>query len=200
MVAGKGYHSNDVLRDLAALEMRSYISEPERGRRNWCSGPIHFDVQDRDRFARHQGQLQLQGPLDLCLLPRRDILCDPFRRPLHRLGGQFQTRQQFQLPASVTDREPPGPPPPAYGAPPRRVFGWGDVEFGVGGKLAAMTVPAQVVGARHIHPAGGRENRFGAQFPGVSLVAATTRKGALLGRRGCPWQQFGEGGGGRVQR
>ena len=36
VVADKGYHSNDVLRDLTALEMRSYISEPERGRRNWC--------------------------------------------------------------------------------------------------------------------------------------------------------------------
>ncbi len=36
MVAGKGYHSNGVLRDLKALEMRSYISAPGCGRRNWC--------------------------------------------------------------------------------------------------------------------------------------------------------------------
>lgn len=35
LVADKGYHSNEVLEDLAALEMRSYISEPERGRRRW---------------------------------------------------------------------------------------------------------------------------------------------------------------------
>ena len=35
MVADKGYHSNEVLQDLAALEMRSYISEPDRGRRRW---------------------------------------------------------------------------------------------------------------------------------------------------------------------
>jgi len=36
VVADKGYHSNGVLRDLKVLEMRSYISEPGRGRRNWC--------------------------------------------------------------------------------------------------------------------------------------------------------------------
>jgi transposase len=35
IVADKGYHSNDVLEDLAALELRSYISEPDRGRRTW---------------------------------------------------------------------------------------------------------------------------------------------------------------------
>lgn len=40
VVADKGYHSNDVLRDLTELEMRSYISEPDRGRRNWCGKPL----------------------------------------------------------------------------------------------------------------------------------------------------------------
>ncbi len=36
VVADKGYHSNDVLTDLKTLQMRSYINEPDRGRRNWC--------------------------------------------------------------------------------------------------------------------------------------------------------------------
>ena len=35
VIADKGYHSNAVLTDLAALEIRSYISEPDRGRRCW---------------------------------------------------------------------------------------------------------------------------------------------------------------------
>ena len=35
VVADKGYHSNEVLTDLAAFEIRSYISEPDRGRRRW---------------------------------------------------------------------------------------------------------------------------------------------------------------------
>ena len=35
IVTDKGYHSNQVLVDLAALDLRTYISEPERGRRRW---------------------------------------------------------------------------------------------------------------------------------------------------------------------
>ena len=34
-MADKGYHSNEVLTDLTALELRSYISEPDRGPRKW---------------------------------------------------------------------------------------------------------------------------------------------------------------------
>lgn len=35
VVADKGYHSNDVLIDEQELGTRTYISEPDRGRRNW---------------------------------------------------------------------------------------------------------------------------------------------------------------------
>ena len=35
VVADKGYHSNQVLTDLAALDLRTYIAEPDRGRRRW---------------------------------------------------------------------------------------------------------------------------------------------------------------------
>ena len=35
LVADKGYHSNQTLVDLAALGVRTYISEPDRGRRHW---------------------------------------------------------------------------------------------------------------------------------------------------------------------
>jgi transposase len=35
VVADKGYHSNDVLRGLTEMEVRTYIAEPDRGRRNW---------------------------------------------------------------------------------------------------------------------------------------------------------------------
>jgi len=34
-VADKGYHSNAVLKDHREREIRTYISEPDRGRRNW---------------------------------------------------------------------------------------------------------------------------------------------------------------------
>jgi len=35
VVADKGYHSNGVLAEQAALGVRTYVSEPKRGRRNW---------------------------------------------------------------------------------------------------------------------------------------------------------------------
>ena len=35
VVADKGYHSNQVLVDLAVLDLRTYIAEPDRGRRRW---------------------------------------------------------------------------------------------------------------------------------------------------------------------
>jgi transposase len=35
VVADKGYHSNEVVRDLTEWGVRSYIAEPERGRRKW---------------------------------------------------------------------------------------------------------------------------------------------------------------------
>ena len=38
LVADKGYHSNQALVDYEAIGLRSYISEPDRGRRNW-QGP-----------------------------------------------------------------------------------------------------------------------------------------------------------------
>ena len=35
LVADKGYHSNDVLVGMGELEVRTYVAEPERGRRDW---------------------------------------------------------------------------------------------------------------------------------------------------------------------
>ena len=35
LVTDKGYHSNEVLMDLKAVGVRSYVPEPDRGRRNW---------------------------------------------------------------------------------------------------------------------------------------------------------------------
>src|SRR5467141_368996 len=39
VVGDKGYHSNDVLKALGEAEVRSYISEPDRGRRSWKDKP-----------------------------------------------------------------------------------------------------------------------------------------------------------------
>ena len=44
VVADKGYHSNQVMVDLEAVGVRSYISEPDRGRRNWKDHPDARDA------------------------------------------------------------------------------------------------------------------------------------------------------------
>lgn len=42
-VADKGYHSNDIMRDLEQMDIRSYISEPDRGRRRWTNDNANED-------------------------------------------------------------------------------------------------------------------------------------------------------------
>ena len=39
IVGEKGYHSNQTLIDLDAVGIRSYVSEPDRGRRDWSKDP-----------------------------------------------------------------------------------------------------------------------------------------------------------------
>jgi transposase len=39
IIADKGYHSNQSMVDLAAVGIRSYIAEPDRGRRDWSKQP-----------------------------------------------------------------------------------------------------------------------------------------------------------------
>ena len=58
MVADKGFHSNAVLRHLRELGIRTYISEPQRGRRNWKRKTAERDATyaNRRRMARAKGQ------------------------------------------------------------------------------------------------------------------------------------------------
>jgi transposase len=49
MVADKGYHSNQVMVDLEGVGLRSYISEPDRGRRNWKDNLEARDAVYRNR-------------------------------------------------------------------------------------------------------------------------------------------------------
>jgi transposase len=55
VVGDKGYHSNQALVDLEAVGVRSYISEPDRGRRNWKNKPEARAAVYRngDAFAAH---------------------------------------------------------------------------------------------------------------------------------------------------
>lgn len=65
VVGDKGYHSNQSLVDLEAVGVRSYISEPDRGRRNWKKSPEARDAVYRNRRrirgTRGQRLLRLRG-------------------------------------------------------------------------------------------------------------------------------------------
>jgi len=65
VVGDKGYHSNQSLVDLEAVGLRSYISEPDRGRRSWKKNPEARDAvyRNRRRIRGPHGQrlLRLRG-------------------------------------------------------------------------------------------------------------------------------------------
>jgi hypothetical protein len=65
IVADKGYHSNQVIVDLESVGVRSYISEPDRGRRNWADNLEARDAVYRNRRrirgARGKRLLRLRG-------------------------------------------------------------------------------------------------------------------------------------------
>ena len=80
VVADKGYHSNESLVDLEAVGVRSYISEPDRGRRNWKKNPTARDAVYRNRR-------RIRGPRGLRLLRLRgERLERPFAH-LYETGG-----------------------------------------------------------------------------------------------------------------
>ena len=65
LVADKGYHSNQTMLDLRALGIRSYVSEPTRGRRQWATAPdaqgAVYGNRRRVRAARGQRLLRRRG-------------------------------------------------------------------------------------------------------------------------------------------
>ncbi len=61
VVADKGYHSNEAVRTLAELKLRTYIAEPDRGPRNWKGKAAEKDAvyANRRRIRGERGR-QLQ--------------------------------------------------------------------------------------------------------------------------------------------
>jgi hypothetical protein len=80
VVSDKGYHSNQSLIDLEAVGIRSYISEPDRGRRNWKKKP-------EARPAVYRNRRRIRGARGLRLLRLRgERLERPFAH-LYETGG-----------------------------------------------------------------------------------------------------------------
>lgn len=84
VVADKGYHSNQVMVDLEAVGVRSYISEPDRGRRNWTD---NFEARD----AVYRNRRRIRGARGKRLLRQRgERLERPFAH-LYETGGMRRT-------------------------------------------------------------------------------------------------------------
>ena len=72
VVADKGYHSNETMVDLKEFGIRSYISEPKRGRRHWIDKP-------EERDAVYANRRRIQGERGKSLLRRRGLMLErPF--------------------------------------------------------------------------------------------------------------------------
>ena len=84
LVGDKGYHSNDVLRDMAELELRTYVSEPDRGRRNWKG-------RGAERRAVYANRRRIRGSHGRALLRRRGEVVERSFAHAYETGGMRRT-------------------------------------------------------------------------------------------------------------
>ena len=76
IVADKGYHSNDTMTAFKDLGIRSYISEPDRGRRNWKGKPA-------EQQAVYANRRRIRGERGKRLLRQRGLMLErPFAHTL----------------------------------------------------------------------------------------------------------------------
>jgi transposase len=84
LVADKGYHSNETTRDLRENEIRTYISEPDRGRRDW-------EGKSDEQAAVYANRRRIRGERGKRLLRKRgELLERPFAH-CYETGGMRRT-------------------------------------------------------------------------------------------------------------
>ena len=87
-VLDKGYHSNGVLVGLEESEIRSYVSEPDRGNRRWKD-------KEAERKAVYANRRRIRGERGKELLRRRgELLERPFAHALET-GGMRRTHLRY---------------------------------------------------------------------------------------------------------
>ena len=84
VVADKGYHSNGVLRGMREAGVRTYVSEPERGRRNWKGKP-------GERQAVYANRRRIRGERGQRLLRSRGERLERSFAHLYETGGMRRT-------------------------------------------------------------------------------------------------------------
>ncbi len=84
LVADKGYHCNDVLRDLRELEIRTYVSEPDRGGRRWKG-------KEAERDAVYGNRRRIRGARGKCLMRKRGEFLERSFAHVYDTGGLRRT-------------------------------------------------------------------------------------------------------------
>jgi transposase len=80
VVADKGYHSRTMVHDLETLEIRTYISEPDRGPQSWID-------QEAERDAVYANRRRIRGDRGKRLLRKRGELLERPCAHLYETGG-----------------------------------------------------------------------------------------------------------------
>ena len=83
-VADKGYHSKQTVLDVQTLGLRTYISEPDRGRQHWIDQPEYRD-------AVYANRRRIQGDRGQQLMRRRGELLERPNAHLYNTGGMRRT-------------------------------------------------------------------------------------------------------------
>ena len=84
LVTDKGYHSKQTVLDVQSLGLRSYISEPDRGRQHWID-------QDAERDAVYANRRRIRGERGKQLMRRRGELLERPNAHLYETGGMRRT-------------------------------------------------------------------------------------------------------------
>jgi transposase len=90
VVADKGYHSNDTLRDMREGEVRTYISEPDRGRRSWTDKDTG-EHKSAEQAAVYANRRRIRGKHGKELLRKRGELLERSFAHCYETGGMRRT-------------------------------------------------------------------------------------------------------------
>ena len=88
VVADKGYHSGAVLQEVQAQEVRSYIPEPERGRRKWGEGKAE------EQQRTYANRRRVRGARNKRLQKLRSELTERSFAHLYETGGMRRVHLQ----------------------------------------------------------------------------------------------------------
>jgi hypothetical protein len=135
VVADKGYHSNQTLVDLAVLGVRTYIAEPDRGRRRWRD-------QRAARDAVYANRRRLRGPRGQALMRQRGERLERPVAHLYRTGALRRTHLRGR--SNILKRLLVHSSALNLGLMLRRLLGVGTPR-GLQGRMAAVLAPSYVI-------------------------------------------------------